>query len=258
MTRPTLDDTPGARFEALLEPHHDLLRRYVYRLVGNPTDAEDLVQDILTKGLERLGSLRNETAFKSWLFKLATRTCVDHLRKQTRWRPYSQRYLEDACNDDHGKRQRIVDTTRDPEFLYDVCEHIAFCFTCVGRSLDPLDAAALVLREVIGFSNREAAMILGVSDSVLRHHLGDGRRAMEETFDGLCSLVNKDGICWQCSSFRSATAASRRGPSLPVLDDRATAWRKRLAIVRQSHFLDGVAAPLHDLLFTLLDQLESA
>lgn len=86
---------------------------------------------------------------------------------------------------------------RDPGFAFDVREHIAFCFTCVGRSLPPEQQAAIVLREVFEYSNREAARIAGVTESVLRHHLSAGRKSMKETYDGLCALVGKQGMCRQ-------------------------------------------------------------
>ena len=247
------------RFEALLAPHQDMLRGYVFRMIGHPPDAEDLLQDVTVKAFERLDSLRNEDAFKSWLFRIATRTCVDHLRKKKRWRPFSQRYAELECAENDELRQEVVDTTHDAEFAYDVREHIAFCFTCVGRSLEPEEQAAIVLREIFGFTNREAGQILGMTESVLRHHLASGRRSMEETYDGLCRLVSKEGLCWQCGGFRSSTREERRGPSLPVLpDDRDEAWKARIALAREKHFVDGVAQTLHDLLFRRITRLEDA
>jgi len=257
---PTMSDTETTartRFETLLAPHGELLRGYLHRLVGHRADAEDLLQETTLKAFERLPALRDDGAFRSWIFRIATSTALDHLRKQTRWRPYSQSLYEAECAHDDALRGEIVETTRDEEFAYDVREHIAFCFACVGRSLQPDVAAALTLREVMGLSNREAADALEVSESVLRHHLSAGRRNMEETFEGLCSLVNKQGICRQCSSFRKVTAEPRRGPALPVLQGRDDAWQARLAIVRQRPFVDGVARSLHELMFARLAQLEA-
>lgn len=50
-----------------------------------------------------------------------------------------------------------------PAFAFEIREHIAFCFTCTGRSLDPQEQAALVLKEVLGLRNEEGAGVLGVS-----------------------------------------------------------------------------------------------
>lgn len=245
------------KFEELLAPHNDLLRGYVHRLVGHPSDAEDLIQDILLKALERISTLRSEGAFRSWLMSIATSTSLDHLRKLGRWRPYSQSYVEQECADSEELRNEVIETTRDPEFEFDVREHISFCFTCVARSLEPEQEAAIILREVLGLSNREAAETLGVTESVLRHHLSDGRRSMEASFEGLCALVNKEGMCHQCSGFRSATAKERRGPALPVLNNSEDVWKARLQEVRAKNFEGGVSSALHTLLFTRIKRLEA-
>ncbi len=245
------------KFETLLAPHQELLRGYVHRLVGHPGDAEDLVQDILVKALERLPSLRSDGAFRSWLMSIATSTSIDHLRKMKRWRPLSQTYVEQECAVNEELRNEVIATTNDPEFEYDVREHIAFCFTCVARSLKPEEETALVLKEILGLSNREGAAVQGVTESVFRHHLSAGRRSMEETYDGLCALVNKEGMCHQCAGFQGATASERRGPPLPVLNNRETSWNTRVEFARAKHFNGGVSETLHTLLFSRIKRIEN-
>jgi RNA polymerase sigma-70 factor, ECF subfamily len=51
------------------------------------------------------------------------------------------------------------------DFVYEAKEHIACCFTCVGRSLEPEEQAAVVLVEVLGLPAREAAKSMGLSES---------------------------------------------------------------------------------------------
>ncbi|MFT5434335.1 MAG: hypothetical protein ACI9OJ_005048 [Myxococcota bacterium] len=78
---------------------------------------------------------------------------------------------------------------------------------------------------------------------------------MEETFDGLCALVNKRGVCYQCAGFRDATAEDRRRPTLPDLGDDP--WSARLDHVRSKHVVDGVSMSLHELLARSIKSLES-
>lgn len=257
MTTPTLSISPD-RFEAMYAEQRDAVRGYVHRMIGHPGDADDLVQTTALKAYERRTTLRSEAAFRSWLFRIATTTCLDFLRKQKRWRPLSQAYAERECAENQMLRDEVIATTKDPEFAFDVHEHMAFCLTCVGRSLDPAHQAALVLREIAGFSNQEAADIVGVSESVLRHHLAAARRSMEDTYEGLCALVSKSGICHQCAGFRAATTEARRGPALPVLDQAPDRWAARLDAARQRHFAGGVSQSLHDLLFARIRRIESS
>jgi len=66
----------------------------------------------------------------------------------------------------HGE---LFAAVSDPSFAFDVHEHIAFCFTCVARSLTPEMEIAIVLSELFDLGNREAAASVGVTESVFRH-----------------------------------------------------------------------------------------
>ena len=120
----------------------------------------------------------------------------------------------------------------EPGFAFDAKQHVAYCFVCIGRSLPPDEQAALVLRDVMEFSNREAANVLGTSESVLRHRLAAARNAMKGRYDGLCALVSKGGICHQCSGLgMAAEAVGASKAELPDIDSFA----RRLEIIREQH-----------------------
>jgi RNA polymerase sigma-70 factor (ECF subfamily) len=249
-----------ASFDALVAPHLGTLRGFVHRMIGHPDDAADLVQESLVRALTGLSGFREGARFSTWLCSIAAHTCIDHLRREKRWRPYSQAYAEQACAGSPEMRQEILNLVAAPEFSFDAHEHIAACFTCVARSLPPSQEAALVLREIFEYSNQEAADALGVSEPVLRNHLAAARASMEKTFEGLCALVNKQGICHQCAGFRNVAGEGRKGPPVePIGAPESSAderFRRRLAIVRASPFADGVSKKLHDLLFDRIRRQE--
>jgi RNA polymerase sigma-70 factor (ECF subfamily) len=157
-------------------------------------------------------------------------------------------------------RQEILNLVAAPDFSFDAHEHIAACFTCVGRSLPPVQEAALVLREIFEYTNQEAADALGVTEPVLRNHLAAARASMEKTYEGLCALVNKQGICHQCAGFRNTAGEGRKGPEVRPLgvegDGPEERFRKRLAIVRDAPFAGGRSQKLHDLLFDRIRRQE--
>ena len=254
-------------FEALLRPHLRAVRAVVFRMIGHPEDAADLVQEAQLRAFTRLDTFRGESSFGTWLVSIATHACLDHLRKEARWRPYSQKYAEQETHSQPALLKEVRSTITDPAFAFDVHEHISFCFTCVARSLPPEQEAAIVLREVLDYSNREAAKILDITESVLRHHLAAAREAMKQTYEGLCSLVNKQGICYQCSGFRNGTPEGRKGPEVqPFLAQAAATgghgevtearFVRRLQVVREHEHAGGVSERLHDLLFQRIRALE--
>jgi len=154
---------------------------------------------------------------------------------------------------DHSADLATVE--RDPEYRYEIAQHVALCFSCVGRSLPPEQQAAAVLREVFELSAREASAVLDVTGSVLRHHLSAGRGAVQETFEGMCTLIGKTGVCYRCKSFRDRAPAERRGPELTAIAPTDAAARAQFA--KRAALARGTARRLHDLLFQELAAWEA-
>jgi RNA polymerase sigma-70 factor (ECF subfamily) len=255
-------------FDALVSEELPRLRGVVRRMVGHPEDTEDLVQESLLRALEKLGSFRGESAFGTWLVAIGVRAALDHLRARKRWRPDAQVHVRAHLHSTPAREAPLMAVFQSPEHRFDAREHIAFCFTCVSRSLPPEQQAALVLRDVLAHSNREAARMVGVSESVLRHRLAAARAAMQEGFDGLCGLVSKQGVCYQCAGLREAAAmgvdgvaaAERRGPEIPTLGGQGAApdeaYERRLEVVRGAEIDAGRTQALHDLVWRALERIE--
>lgn len=232
-------------FDRLFGEHVPKLRGVLRRMVGHPDDVDDLAQESLLRAFQSLDGFRGEAGAGTWLCTIGTRLAIDHLRRRKRWREQAQVIYGTRCEQSDALRGEVGAALSDPGFAYDVREHIAYCFACVGRSLEPEAQAALVLRDVLQLTNEEAANALGLSRSVLRHRLAAARSQMQQSYEGLCSLVNKQGACWQCAGLRGASPEHARGPEVPARVD----WSERLAIVREARLDDGVSRVLHDLFF---------
>jgi RNA polymerase sigma-70 factor, ECF subfamily len=86
-----------------------------------------------------------------------------------------------------------------PQGKFEIKEHVAFCFTCVSKSLPLEQHLALLLREVYGFKVAEIATILNQTDAMVKYYLHVSRSRMIEIFEQRCSLINKQGVCYQCT-----------------------------------------------------------
>ena len=73
-----------AHFERLLRPHLEQLYRLAYRFTGNPTDAEDLVQDLLIKIYPRREELKQVEKLRPWLARVMYNLFIDHKRRHSR------------------------------------------------------------------------------------------------------------------------------------------------------------------------------
>ena len=122
-------------FGSLLEPWRKPLFGYIYRMVMLRQDAEDLLQDVLVRVLEGIRTYRGEARFKSWLFGIATHVCLDHLRAKKRWRVEAQLIGEKEATADPEKVAGLTALMQQPGFSFEIREHIAFCFSCIARTL---------------------------------------------------------------------------------------------------------------------------
>jgi RNA polymerase sigma-70 factor (ECF subfamily) len=228
------------------------VRGIVRRMIGHPEDSEDILQEALANAWERYDSFRGEAKFSTWLTTIASRLAVDHLRKAKRWRPEAQIAYANLSAVDDAYQGEIMGAYAAPDFSFEVREHIAYCFACVGRSLPADEQAALVLGDVADMSNRDAANALGVSESVFRHRLSAARRAMRDKYENLCALVSKTGICHQCKGLREISPEDKRGGPIPDIDEFA----ERLAVVRGGDFSGGKSAALHDIFWRRTKEIE--
>jgi RNA polymerase sigma-70 factor, ECF subfamily len=254
-----------AAFGSLVEPWRKPLFGYIYRMVVLRQDAEDLLQDVFVRVLENIREYRGEGRFKSWLFGIATHVCLDHLRHKKRWRVEAQLLGEKETGADPEKHNGLVQLMRQPEFRYEIREHIAFCFSCIARTLPPEEQAALVLKEVLGFTAAEAAAILQVSESVFRHRLAAARGTMIEDYNGLCALINKTGVCQQCRGLRDFAGDAHRGADLVQIEvgpgvavTRENLFDARILIARQADLEDGHTRTRHDLFYENLSAREES
>ena len=183
----------------LVEPIRRPLFAYLYRMVTNRADADDLMHDVLIRVMENLRTYRGQARFKTWVFGIATHACLDHLRTKKRWRVEAQLEGEREHDGDPGQVEALVALINQQDFIYEVREHIAFCFACIGRTLEPEEQAAIMLKEVLGFTAQEAASILQVSEPILRHRLSSARAMMT-------SRARAGSAAGFASTFRKAIA----------------------------------------------------
>ena len=247
----------------LLEPWRKPLYAYIYRMVARREDAEDLLQETLLRAIDQVSRFRREARFKSWLFGIATNVTLDHLRKKKRWRAETQLEGEARARANPERMAQVGAMMASPDFAFDIREHIAFCFSCLARSLEPEGQAAIFLKEVLGLSSQEGASILGCSEPQFRHRLGAARRSMIEAYEGMCQLINKTGACWQCRGLRELAPEANQGPDLVRIEVRPgvavtpeNLFEARLEIVRKADLEEGRARKLHEDFFEAVNRAE--
>jgi RNA polymerase sigma-70 factor (ECF subfamily) len=159
----------GDAFGHLLEPYRAELLAHCYRMLGSLHDAEDALQETLLRawrGLPRFGGPRQ---LRPWLYRIATNACLDTLkRRPTRLLPMDRGQAvgpRDAPGQPVGEPvwvepypdRDLGSSQAGPEAAYELRESLELAFITALQHLSPIQRATLVLRDVLGFSAREAA-----------------------------------------------------------------------------------------------------
>lgn len=184
-------------FQQLFLEFQPQLRSYLYRLLTDRNDAEDLAQDTFVKAFDKIDTFRGTASLKTWVFQIATNLAYDHLRKFRRWQPDAQDQAKALAMSDQAVSDAFRRVHRHSP--YEVREHINFCFTCLGKTLSLEQQVAVILKDIYRFSRQDIAQILNKTEGVVKHLLFEGRRTMVEIFDHRCALINKNGACHQCT-----------------------------------------------------------
>ncbi len=187
-------------FQILFEEFQNQLKSYLYRLLANRNDTEDLTHDTFIKAYEKLSTFKGESSLKTWVFQIATNLSYNYLQRQKRWVADVSEQAKKLVLENPTLRNEIVkvhETATDAK--YDMKEHIDTCFTCISKNLPIENQIALMLKDVYDFTVAEICLILEKTEGIVKYLLQEGRKTMTNIFDNRCALINKNGVCHQCS-----------------------------------------------------------
>jgi RNA polymerase sigma-70 factor (ECF subfamily) len=188
------------QFTKEFEESRKQLKSYILRITASKADAEDIVQDTYIKAYKGLASFRGESSMKTWLFTIASNLAKDNLKARKRWTEDVTDICKDAAlNDRQFFQEALTIRATSPQGQFEIKEHVNFCFTCISKSLPLEQQICLMLKEVYEFKVNEIGAILEVSEAMVKYYLHTGRSKMVNIFEGRCALINKEGVCHQCS-----------------------------------------------------------
>jgi RNA polymerase sigma-70 factor (ECF subfamily) len=173
-------------FSELTAPYRRELHVHCYRILGSVQDAEDLLQETLLSAWQALDRFDGRS-LRAWLYRIATNRCLNYLRDTSR-RPKVTNMPEfsgASPSDEPWWLEPYPDTLMDdialaPEARYDARESIALSFVSGLQRLPPQQRAALVLRDVMGFSASEIAEMLDSTPASVNSALQRARARVEQ------------------------------------------------------------------------------
>ena len=180
-------------FEALTEAFRPELQVHCYRIVGSVQDAEDLVQETLVAAWRALGEFEGRASVRSWLYRIATNRCLNHLRGRGRRLPELPAPIEPIPAPPEPTRMSeavwlepypdvlLADRAQEPDARYEAREAISLAFMFALQRLPPRQRAVLVLRDVLGFHAAEVAEMLDATEVAVNRMLQRARQAVDRT-----------------------------------------------------------------------------
>ena len=181
----------ASAFSALAERHRRELLVHCYRMLGSFHDAEDAVQDTLLRAWRYRESLKDGAPLRPWLYRVATNSCFDAIARD----PRRSALAADGLGRSGGRRsgpsevawlQPFPDARlespapreSEPEAVVLSRETIELAFLTVIQLLTPQQRAALILRDVLGWSAQETAELLETSVAAANSALQRARASL--------------------------------------------------------------------------------
>jgi RNA polymerase sigma-70 factor (ECF subfamily) len=221
-------------FNRLVEPYRRGLHAHCYRMLGSVHDTEDALQDALLRAWRGLPKFEGRSSLRSWLYKITTNACLDLLAKRPK-RVLPLDYGPPADpNNDHleplgepvwvepypDEQLGLEGGGAAPEARYELRESVELAFVVALQHLPARQRAVLILRDVLGFSAREAAEVLETSQAAVKSALQRARKAVEERLpdqsqqatlralgdDGIREVVDRYMAAWERSDFDAIVA----------------------------------------------------
>lgn len=187
-------DGQGEQFAELADPYRTELLAHCYRLVGSLHDAEDLVQETLVRAWRGYGNFDGRSSLRTWLYRIATNTCLTALGSTHR-RVLPSGLGMGTADSAHADLQRVdtfawiepaptadlVGPSADPAAIVALRDSTRLALIAAFQTLPARQRAVLILVDVVGYTPAEAADLLDITVTAARSLLQRARAAVAET-----------------------------------------------------------------------------
>jgi RNA polymerase sigma-70 factor (ECF subfamily) len=163
-------------YERLIQRFQTPVYNLAWRLVNDPADASDVVQEVFLKVFRNIGHFRRDSSLRTWVYRIA----VNESHNRRRWLFRHRRGetgIEENFDDSEGRERPLMDMGETP-FDFTMNREAQILLEEGLAAINPVFRAALVLREVEDMSYEEIAEILEVSLGTVKSRIMRGREAL--------------------------------------------------------------------------------
>ena len=181
-------------FPALYAEYYPKIVGYLRRLVGE-ADAEDVAQEAFVKISRSLDGFRGESQVSTWIYRIATNTAMDHLRRPST--KQSMRQASSAAEDEESYENSVVDDVPLHDTLL-IRKDMTDCIRGLVNDLPENYRAVLMLADLEELSNADIADVLGLSIATVKIRLHRARFQLKKSMDRACNLYHDSRNVLSC------------------------------------------------------------
>ena len=166
-----------AEFALLVEAYYEMIYRLAIKMVNNPQDAEDILQEAFIKAYRHLKNFDGRSSLSTWLYRIATNEALMFLPRQ---KPDTVS-VDESLDTGEGEVEplQIIDWSSLPEEELMSAEAQVYLDKAVDK-LSPSLRVVFVLRDIQGLATRETAEVLDISETAVKTRLSRARLQLRE------------------------------------------------------------------------------
>lgn len=162
---------------------HNGLRAFIAKRVANEAEVDDIVQDVWLKMQRGLDGLKDQSRLISWIYQIARHAIIDHYRA-----PGHRREMSAGLAADLEAHQSSSTRTTASEDSGQLRTELAGCLRLMIERLSGEYRQAVILVDLEGLAQQEAAAQLGLSLSGMKSRVQRGRRQLKEMLEACCTI----------------------------------------------------------------------
>lgn len=163
-------------FAQLMQANETRIYNLTLRMTGNPEDAMDLAQEAFLNAWRGLKFFKGDSAFSTWVYRLASNACIDHLRRKKRRQDISQPM---PVKDEDDSQPDIPDDRFQPEQELER-QDLRRAVAAGLEQLSDEHRQVLVMREINGLSYQEIADVLDLEPGTVKSRISRARLSLRK------------------------------------------------------------------------------
>jgi RNA polymerase sigma-70 factor (ECF subfamily) len=176
-----------AAFARLIDAFKDRIYGYVYRMLGDAEEAEDVAQETFVRAFQSLGSFRGAASFHTWLYRIASNLAIDVARRNKRQNNGTFSLDEPLESDDGDYEREIADESAGPEQVTTTREMQELVRNAIAELPEKL-RSVVVLYELQGENYEDIAEILGCPLGTVKSRLFNARAQLKDRLEQLVEV----------------------------------------------------------------------